>query len=307
MNRISTGAQYDDLASRVLDTQARYGQKQAQISSGRSWINRSEAPADASESALIERSNEETKQFGGNVTEAGSWLAATQARTQDSVDTVQKALELITQSNNGTIPASARMDIGQQMDALIEQLYQTGNSQYAGTYLFSGTDAQEPLTATRDPVSGLITGVTSNADASTERRQTQIDHGSVVPYGDLAAGTNGTFIATDKGVDLFANLIKLRDVLKTGAQVDVNDQKQLENNLDHVINRISSNGVRQQWFEQQNNTLISVQETNQQQISLLKDVDMSKAIMELSQLQTSFQASMQMVSRSNEMSILKYI
>ncbi|MEN9359453.1 MAG: hypothetical protein RL095_988 [Verrucomicrobiota bacterium] len=307
MNRVSTGAQYDDLASRVLETQSRYSQKQMQISSGRAWISRSEAPADASESALIERSNEETKQFADNVSEAGSWLAATQARTQDSVDTLQKALELITQSNNGAIPATARKDIGEQLDALIEQLYQTGNSQYAGTYLFSGTDAQEPLAATRDPASGLITAVTSNADASTERRQTQIDHGSVVPYGDLAAGTSGTFIATDKGVDLFANLIKLRDVLRTGQQVDVLDQKQLENNLDHVINRISSNGVRQQWFEQQNNTLISVQETNLKQVGLLKDADMSKSIMELSQLQTSFQASMQMIAKNNEMSILKYI
>ncbi len=57
---------------------------------------------------------------------------------------VQRARELTVQAGNDTNDPSARADIAAEIDQLTEAIKQTGNTQYAGQYIFGGTANATP-------------------------------------------------------------------------------------------------------------------------------------------------------------------
>lgn len=307
MIRVPTSSSYTMLQERLADTQYAYQKKQLEVSTGKLYTNRSEDPSTGSEVSLIERQREDVKQFQENVVEAKSWVTTTTAKNQEVVELLQHATELITQANNGTHDNVHRQDIGEELDILLERLFTVSESKFGSLYLYSGSKSDSPpFSATRD-AAGRITGVTSNLDSATEVRKTQINDNTVIDYGDIANGTDGFFEATASGVDMFANLVALRDELILGNVPVDTDMSQLEDNLDHAIGHLTLSGVQQQWFESQERSLRNSENVQVQQLESLQAADLAASMTELSQLQTTLQATMQMVSRVNQLSIMQFI
>jgi flagellar hook-associated protein 3 FlgL len=307
MIRVATSSGYDLLQQRLAETQMSYQQKQLEVTTGKLYLHRSENPAAASEVAMIEKQHEDNKQFQDNVDEALSWAKTTQAKTQEIVELLQHANELITQANNGTNPESHRKDIGAELNILLERLVTVSESKFGSFSLFSGTKSDtSPFTAVRD-VDGNITSLTMNLDADTSKKKTQINQASVINYGELGGGANGLFQATASGVDIFANIMTMRDELLQGNIPADLDMSQLEANLDHVIGRLTEAGVQQQWMESQGNSLLNSEEVQIRQLENLQAADLAASMTDLSQLQTTLQATMQMISRTERMSILNFI
>ena len=305
--RVSTSSQYDDLKGRLIDVQSEYYRKQQQIGSGKEIQNRSEDPIAGAETANILRQAQETEQFIDNVDDSKSWSMATQNKVQNLVELLQKANELTTTANNGTHPSELRQGLGEELDAIIEQVFEISESKFAGVFLFSGTDTgNPPLTATRD-ADGRITSAALNSDADTALRKTQINENSVITYGDMIGGTDGLLIATGSGVDVVANLIAIRDELLLGNAPVSADVTELEDEMDHVIGHLTTNGVTQQWLESQGSRLIQEREVQVRQLEQVQSADLAASMTELAQLQTTYQATMQMINSTNSMSILNYL
>ena len=256
MIRVPTSSSYNMLQERLAETQLAYQKKQIEISTGKLYMNRSEDPSTGSEVSLIERQQKDTQQFQENVRDAGSWVTTTAAKTQEVVELLQHASELITQANNGTHDNIHRQDIGEELDILIERLFTVSESKFGSLHIFSGTKTDTaPYAETRD-ADGRITVVTSTLDPlTTERKKTQIDETNVIEYGQIANGDDGLFEATTSGVNLFENLINMRDDLLLGDVPDTTDMGDLENNLDHVIGHFTQDGVQQQWLESKSKAL----------------------------------------------------
>ncbi|MCM8529572.1 MAG: hypothetical protein NE330_00300 [Lentisphaeraceae bacterium] len=307
MIRVSTSSSYNLLQERLAETQLAYQKKQMEVSTGKMYMNRSEDPSVGSEVALIERQREDTEQFQENVRDASGWVTTTNAKTQEVVELLQHANELITQANNGTHDNVYRQDIGQEIDILVERLLTVSSSKFGSFYLFSGTKTdQPPYDAVRD-ASGRITGLTDNLDANQDARKTQINDTTVINYGEVANGDDGLFEAGSGTVDLFQNLINMRDDLLLGDVPDTVDMSGLETNLDHTIGHLTQSGVQQQWFQSQERSLQNSQTVQVQQLETLQAADLAASMTDLSQLQTTLQATMQMVSRVNQLSIMNFL
>jgi len=307
MIRVPTSANYDQLRSSLAESQGKFNQKQLQITTGKRYLNRSEDPGTASEVAQVERQTASTNQFQKNVEDALGWTISTQAKTEDMVEVMQGISELLTATNNGTHNSPVHVDQGDQLDAMIEQLFAVSESKFGDTYMFSGTDTNNPpFTAIRD-ANGLITSVTSNINASTERRKTQINESTTVNIGELGGGLDGVLEATATGIDIFANLIAMRDEMLQGNIPPEADMLQHDTNMDHVIGKVTENGVKQQLLEAQRSSLVSTTENQYRQLDSMQGADMAASLTDLQQLQTSLQATMQMISRTNSMSILNFI
>ena len=306
MIRVSTSSSYNLLQERLAETQLAYQKKQMEVSTGKMYTNRSEDPSVGSEVALIERQREDTEQFQENVRDASSWVTTTNAKTQEVVELLQHANELITQANNGTDDDVHRQDIGEEIDILVERLLTVSGSKFGSFYLFSGTKTdQPPYDAVRD-ASGRITGLTDNLDPAQDARKTQINDTTVIDYGEVANGPDGLF-ENGTNVDLFQNLINMRDSLILGDVPDQVDMSALETNLDHTIGHLTQSGVQQQWFQSQEKSLQNSQTVQVQQLETLQAADLAASMTDLSQLQTTLQATMQMVSRVNQLSIMNFL
>ena len=304
--RVTGNLTYNQLTDRLVDVQSEYYKKQQQISSGNEYIDRSDDPIAAAEAAKIIRDSEDTKQFMDNVDEAKGWALTTQDTIQNVIEMLQRAAELTTSANNGTHPDSYRVNIGEEVNAIIDQVFQLTESRYGDAYLFSGTNSdQPPFTAT--VTNGRITAVSENGDTDTELRKTQINQSTTVTYGALGGGTDGVFASSAQSVDMLGNLIAIRDELLQGNVPASADLDQLEENLDHVIGHVTTNGVKQQWLESQTSRLLKDREVQVKQLETVQSVDLAAAMTELAHLQTTYQATMQMISNTNSMSILNYI
>jgi flagellin-like hook-associated protein FlgL len=77
--------------------------------------------------------------------------------------------------------------------------------------------------------------------------------------------------------------------------------------MDHVIGHLTTNGVTQQWLESQGSRLIQEREVQVRQLEQVQSADLAASMTELAQLQTTYQATMQMINSTNSMSILNYL
>lgn len=306
MIRATTGGTYDLLKNNFVEIQGEFRKRQIQASTGKEYMDRSENVDDASESADLLRSKSDLQKFQDNIIQAKAHVITTEDRVQDVVELLQRANELMATANNGTHPPEFRQDIAQEIDGIIEQVFSISETKFGDTFLFGGTlNSTSPLTATRD-ASGQITAVVANADADTEQKKSQINENTTVEYGLMASGADGLFSASG-GVDVFANLIALREELALGTVPLAANATQLDTNMDHVIGQLTDNAVKQQWFEAQESRLLDRELNHNMQLEDLQSADLGAVMTELAQLQTTYQATMQMITKTNSLSIINFI
>ncbi|NQZ59353.1 MAG: hypothetical protein HRT88_18025, partial [Lentisphaeraceae bacterium] len=293
---------------RLTESRALYNEKQLEVTTGKVFLNRSEDPGTASEVAQVERQASDIMQFQENVRDSTNWVISSQAKIQEMVEILQSASEIVSDANNGSNPPEHRVNLASEIDSILEELLSASEAKFGETFLFSGTQtASAPFTETRDPATGRITAVTSNLAVGTEPRKSQINATTTTTVGELAGGTDGILEASGNSIDVFANLIAIRDELLLGNIPPEANMTQVDTALNHVIGKVTRNGVKQQLLEAQARSLGNTRTTQVKQLSSMQGADLAASLTELQQLQTTLQASMQMISQTNSMSLLNFI
>ncbi len=90
--------------------------------------------------ALRLRSNvTELSQYNDrNIPDAESWLEVTESALKNLTDVVTNMIEQCTKGSNGDLTAEDREIILEQLTALADEVYTTGDADYAGRYVFTG-------------------------------------------------------------------------------------------------------------------------------------------------------------------------
>lgn len=87
-----------------------------------------------------------------NVTDARAWLEITEDAVENTVDVISDMYEQCTAGSKGSLKADDRSKILENLKALRDEVYATGNSDYAGRYVFSGYRTDTTLTFKGDTV-----------------------------------------------------------------------------------------------------------------------------------------------------------
>lgn len=204
------------LVNYLLDSRDAAFDLQEQISSGKRVQHPSDDPGAFSLISRLHKSESCLTQYTKNIDRLDQDLKTLDAKTQTITDNLHRVSELIITASNTTTPPEDREKIGEEVNQLLEDLVATGNSNPEGRYIYAGLrENTPPYTVTRD-ANGYITAVTY--DGSQQTRQVEISEGVYLPATivgtNQAAGDNGVFQTTE--VDLFADLIQLRDRLFNG-------------------------------------------------------------------------------------------
>ncbi len=302
--RIAHSTLVDQVRYAIANNSSDLMQKQIEIASGKAFTRRSQDSVSAVQAANLEMIQNRSDQWESNIDHGVFWSQVTGVKLDNLNDIMHRMREITTAASNGTHPASYREDLAEEVNNALEDILDLANTELDGVPLFAGTaTGQAPFTATR--TDGEISAVTYNGNGTN--RQIQISDNATDSYGMAGGGTDGAFIASDDSIDLFQALIDFRDELRTGTVPVDTTTSAVSGAADHVIDKIVTNGLKQKRFQNLSDKMINMEEVSRNRISQLKDIDLAEAATELSQLQASYQASLQMAARINQISLMNYL
>lgn len=123
---INTNKVYQDKLSTQMSTQKK--------------VNRPSDDPVVAIRALRLRSNvtEVTQYYSKNIPDAESWLSVTEDALKNLTSVITSMISQATKGSNGDLTTSDRQIILEQLEALGDEVYSTGDADYAGRYVFTG-------------------------------------------------------------------------------------------------------------------------------------------------------------------------
>jgi len=296
--RVSTNTVADQLLSQIQSLGRKQAKLQNQVSTGQKIFEAEDNPAAVGRVLNLESEQRQIGQFGRNINRALSLSEASFAGLQAVKKVSDRAGELgvLGAAVNGAAASSA---YASEVDQLIEQTLQTGNSRLGSDYLFAGlaVDAA-PFVATRD-VNGRITTVAYAGDANRP----------AIPVSETSSLTPATSGATNLGLrDFLNNLVALRGALNANSSTAVAAvQGGLVSSEDQLVSAIAEQGGVQTRIEaaqaQQKGRATSLERL----VSSETDADLPTTLVKLNQATTAYQAALQSGAKIMQMSLLDYI
>lgn len=133
LSNINTNKIYQDKLSTQMSTQKK--------------INRpSDDPVVAIRALRLRSSvTEITQYYSKNIPDAESWLSVTEDSLKNLSAIITNMITLCTKGSNGPLKTEDRQIILEQLKALGEEVYATGDADYAGRYVFTGYRTDTPL------------------------------------------------------------------------------------------------------------------------------------------------------------------
>lgn len=160
-------------------------QIQEQLADGKSIHRPSDDPVKAVRSLYFTTSKDQNTQFTQNLGDAQSWMNSTDKVMSDMSSVMIKMQELVVSADDTKTPDDIKA-IGRQVDEMINQAVQLGNTKIGERYLFGGqNDSVVPFVrkTVQDPQSGLNKEIIEyNGD--TNKISMVMQPGAVNPFQD---------------------------------------------------------------------------------------------------------------------------
>ncbi|MBR5317466.1 MAG: flagellar hook-associated protein FlgL [Lachnospiraceae bacterium] len=134
--------------------------------------------------------NQVTQYYEKNVPDAESWLEVTESALSSMSEVVTDMIAQCTKGSNEDLTTSDRETILTALKALRDEVYSTGNADYAGRYIFTGYRTDTPLTFEDDKTQKYT--ITEQVDNS------KIDTLTFVDTGDILGINESNFDQTGK-------------------------------------------------------------------------------------------------------------
>ena len=131
---------------------------------------------------------------------------------------INSAISIATQGADGSVNASQMASLGAQVSSILQQVIGAANSQYGGSYLFTGNQIDAPPYDPTGNYSGN-TGTNSVTFSDGTKVQTNFDGSSI--FGDRTSGLIGTLTSLTSALNsddksaVVAALPQLQDALTT--------------------------------------------------------------------------------------------
>lgn len=296
--RIASSTISENLIRQIQALSTQQSRLQSQVATGQRITAPEDDPAAVGRVLSLESERRALEQYGRNATRALELSQATFSGLQQVKRLSDRATEIGT-LGAGVANATARQSYASEVDQLIEQAAQLGNTRFGNDYLYAGTAVDTPpLTITRD-AQGRVTLVAYAGNAAQ----------AGIQLSDTASVTPGSTGATNQRlVDFVNHLVALRDSLQAGDTAGITAaQTSLIGTEDGLVSDLAEQGAVQMRIEvnqaQQADRISNLERL----VSSEADVDLPSAIVKLNQTQTAYQAALQSSANIMQISLLDYI
>lgn len=298
--RISTSQMFQQRVNSMLEQQVNIARTELQLSSGKRLISPADDPsASLRDLQLTERLDQNT-QYLDNLGRAQSRLELEEGALASGVNLLQRVRELAVTALNGTLSPADMQLIEVEARQLLDGLVAVGNTQNAsGEYMFGGY--QTDVTPFVDGGGGAVT---YNGDQGRLHLQ-------VSPTRQLAVSDSGADVfqalSLSSGIgSVFDVVDDLADALAAGAPASTS-LSDIDVALDHLLAVRADVGSRQRAVDDQREANLSFSLVLEQEQSDLVDLDYTEAIARFNQELLGLQASEQVFSRVQDLSLFNFL
>jgi flagellar hook-associated protein 3 FlgL len=291
--QIQSQMYYIDLAStRLVEAQTR-------AISGKRIMKPSDDVPGTNRALSLRTAISNVDQFTNNIVVSRPLLAATESAVTDLVKAVRSVRDIAVAAASPDFSGETRDAYVAQLDDILGQMADLGNSKHMDQYLFSGTATDTaPLVAQAgaNPYS---------YEGNSGTRRTQVLSWVSLPVNipgdrlfnfDQGAGADTT--------DLFTMVTQLKDAIVTGDSAAVSAQiDNVDANLDNLLAcdaQLGSWGAR---MDRANDVLADTKTRLQGMLSDTEDMDLAQAVIDLKSQENVYQAALAVSSRVLDLSL----
>lgn len=296
--RIASNTIQDNIVRQIQQLGVQTAKLQNQVATGQRIAQADEDPAAAGRVINQQSELRRVDQYDRNAGRALEISQATFAGLRDVKEISDRAGELATLGRSPTGP-EALQAYSAEVNQLIEQLLQVGNTRLGNDYLFAGTAVDAPpFSVTRD-VDGNVTAATYDGDTAT----------ASIPLSEVASVSPFSAPATNQAMaDLLNELVALRDAFNANDSAGIGAaQTNLINGEDALVSALANTGAVQVRIEvnraqqqARGDSLVSL-------VSAETSADLPDTIVRLNQSQVAYQAALQSAASIMKISLLDYI
>ena len=277
---------------------ARYDAAQSVINTGKQVQNPSDDPAGIAQSLNFRDQLDVVNQFERTTSQAKGLLATGETALSSVTDLLRQARTIAVQSASDTVDPTQRKSLSDQIQNIITQLGNIGNSTYGARYIFGGQRTTSP------PFNAVTNGTFTYKGGSdtTNNGKVLLDVGRSET---LQVNVPGDTVFTP----IFAALTKLRDNISVGASASISntDLTNLDTQINTVLGVRADFGSKIQRLDQNTSRNDLAKVSFQKYISNIEDADYSKAVIEYQTAQNAYQAAIQSTAKVFQTSLLDYL
>jgi flagellar hook-associated protein 3 FlgL len=299
--RITQGMGLTGLLGDLNRLQESLGRTQRSLSSGRSLEHLADDPLLATRAVRLSSEQSALEQYERNISQATNWLNTSDTALGEMTDFVHRARELTLQGASDSTGAEARASIAMEIDQLIDGVKLSANASTGGVYVFAGTSTTTPPYSTADDVyhgdSGAV--IRDIGPQLTAQINTPLNASPSPVVGGSAPPDTG-LISTLRTIaaNLRAN---------NGTALRTTDLQALDANLTSLTEARATLGATQNRLDAAASRLGDAKQATITMLSDTVDTDPAKALLDLSNQQTAYQAALRSGASIIQPSLLDFL
>ena len=295
--RVSTSQVADSSLFGISESYSRFADAQNKVNTGKQLQKPSDNPTGLARSLDFTEQVAEIDQFGKTLDQAKGFISTSESALDSVNSLLRQARTYAVQGASTSTNDQARQAVAGQVQNIINQLGNIGNTSYGSRFVFGGQLTTTPPFAQSASGFNYTGGTTASANADL----------------NLDIGRGETLKTNVTGDQVFtpaiAALSKLRDDVANGQDLAVSQQDiaALDIQINTVVGIRADLGSKINRIDatKQRNELTKVNFT--QFISDIQDTDLPKAVVELQTAQTAYQAALQSTVRAFQTSLLDFL
>lgn len=296
--RVPTRSTSETVIAQLQKLGTNQAKLQKQVSTNQRIFLPSDDPAAMGRMLGIGNEQNQIAQFRRNIAKATDLAQSSYQGLSSLNDVATRAGELST-LGAGVLSDESAAAYGAEVDQLIEQAVQLGNTRFGQDYLYAGTAVDTPPFAASRDAAGKIVSVAYAGDSGQ----------STLRLSDTAEISPRTDGATNAGIGDFINrLVALRDALNANDTAAVSAAgAAIETATDPIVSAISQNGAVQLRIQVAGSQQGARADGLEKLASSEADVDMAATVVKLSQATNSYEAALASASKIMNLSLLDYL
>lgn len=290
--RVTQSMLTNNMLTNLSGSYEKMAKLQEQVSSQKKFSKPSDDPVAAMMGMGYRTNLNQIGQYQSNISEATNWMDSTDDTISEAVSTMQRIREITVQGSNGTYEGDQSKNISEEIKQLKEHLITLGDTQIGGKYIFNGQDTNVKPSSVKDANGNIVYG---KGDINLE-----VFSGISLKINTDGSKVFGEALANGGSID------KTIAALESGGDVT----STLEG-LDATINTFL--GMQAQVGARQNRIELMTDRLKQQEVfatSILsknEDVDIEKAIMDLTTQESVHSAALSIGAKIMQPSLLDFL
>jgi flagellar hook-associated protein 3 FlgL len=310
--RITTSMVQRNILADLNNISSKLTRTQMKAASNKEITRPSDDPFGTSQAMQLRQALSANRQHQANVDDAIGWQNASEQALIDITESVERARNLIVQGGTDSADQTSREAIASELEQIIEGIKQSANTNYRGSFLFSGTaTSSRPYLPTSNPYAPA-----DDAYQGDEAGWNPAIPGIIREIGPNVQMTinivGREFLGDGQGANDDKLLHVLRDAVDhlragDGASLRGDDLERLDTNFDVLLEVRAANGAKTNRLEAALGRLSQLEESVLGQLSKTEDADIAATLIDLNSQTAAYQAALRAGASIVQSSLMDFL